>query len=986
MQKIKNYIKPKPLIGLLLVVILMVWIFSDDRKSDPVMRVDPTVINPTSTFETAYHNVSRHWNVQTPSGVSIEVPVDDMGGTLVDGSLHGYDRDLRKFSSGDRITLTVNVDTAGTYQLALDQVDVGTSILKNRLAVRINGEYQFEESQNIELSTIWRFETHEFSLDRYGNEILPNSLKDNRVYRNYFYDSTALNIDPLTFFLEAGENTIELIHRRGELLIGSLWIESPIEHRSYSAYLNQHEGATLQEDVLISIGAESFVSKTNPSTRLRSERDPSATSYDTRNLRLNAIDGWSFRHGNDRITYEVEVEQSGFYYLTFKYRQNYLMQMPVFREISINGEVPFEDMRMVPFHYTATYQNYTLNNGNENYKFYLEAGVNTIDMRVVLEPYRDAYEHVITIMEEMTDLSLEIKRLTGNTVDRFRTWRLETYIPDIEDRLDRWIEQLEHIQEGLATYSQHYNPGELTNINLAIDQLKQLRRNVNDIPNKMNMLADGDSSTAQLLGTVAQVFLENGLDLEQIHVSGHENVPRHRANRALSIWESTKRFFLSFGAGDYEVTDVDDEVIEIWVNYPRQYVEIMQQMIDSEFTAQTGVQVQLSLMPDENKLILANAANRPPDIALGVNHWLPYEFAIRGASMDLRQFSGYEDVVGNFAPGTMIPYAFEEGVYGLPLTQNFWVTFYRTDIFEALNLPVPDTWEEVIEILPELQRYGMNYFQPIAQFGGFKPFVATIPFIYQFGGDLYAEDGLSTIMNSDENLVGVRMMSELFTIYNMPKQVPNFYNHFRTGLLPIGIGDLATYLQLTIAAPEIAGKWEIAPHPGVYDEATGEVVRWAASGAQSTMIMEGTSMPNESWDFIQWWYDTQTQVNFATRLQTTYGTEFLWNTANLEAFAQLPLPEHHIEVILKQWEYALEASRIPGAYMVERELSNAWNRIVFDDQNPRISLDNAVRIANREIIYRMEEFGYAENGIGTRPYRVPTIHNIDYWLKEHDHD
>ena len=82
----------------------------------------------------------------------------------------------------------------------------------------------------------------------------------------------------------------------------------------------------------------------------------------------------------------------------------------------------------------------------------------------------------------------------------------------------------------------------------------------------------------------------------------------------------------------------------------------------------------------------------------------------------------------------------------------------------------------------------------------------------------------------------------------------------------------------------------------------------------------------------------------------------------------------------------MEASRIPGYYMVERELSNAWNRIVFNDANPRITLDNAVRIANREIIYRMEEFGYVEQGQVVRPYKVPTIRNIHDWLKEHPRD
>ncbi len=244
---------------------------------------------------------------------------------------------------------------------------------------------------------------------------------------------------------------------------------------------------------------------------------------------------------------------------------------------------------------------------------------------------------------------------------------------------------------------------------------------------------------------------------------------------------------------------------------------------------------------------------------------------------------------------------------------------------------------------------------------------------------------MQTLLNSDANLEGINLMTELFTIYDMPKQVPNFYNHFRTGLLPIGISDLATYLQLTIAAPEIAGQWNIAPHPGLELE-DGSISRYAASGAQSLMILSGTEKPDEAWRFIEWFLDTPTQVNFAYRLQTAYGTEFLWNTANLEAFRQIPLPPEHIDVILAQWEFAMEASRIPGYYMVERELSNAWNRIVFNDANPRITLDNAVRIANREIIYRMEEFGYVEQGQVVRPYKVPTIRNIHDWLKEHPRD
>jgi len=54
--------------------------------------------------------------------------------------------------------------------------------------------------------------------------------------------------------------------------------------------------------------------------------------------------------------------------------------------------------------------------------------------------------------------------------------------------------------------------------------------------------------------------------------------------------------------------------------------------------------------------------------------------------------------------------------------------------------------------------------------------------------------------------------------------------------------------------------------------------------------------------------------------------------------------------------------------------------------NPRQALDEAVRIANREILYKMAEFGYVVNGQSIKDYVVPTIDNIDDWLKEHAHD
>jgi ABC-type glycerol-3-phosphate transport system substrate-binding protein len=245
---------------------------------------------------------------------------------------------------------------------------------------------------------------------------------------------------------------------------------------------------------------------------------------------------------------------------------------------------------------------------------------------------------------------------------------------------------------------------------------------------------------------------------------------------------------------------------------------------------------------------------------------------------------------------------------------------------------------------------------------------------------------MQTGINSTETLEGMELMSELFTLYNVPKFVGNFFNSFRYGTLPIGIGDLATYILLNSAADELDGLWSMAPHPGVLDPETNTINRYASVGAQSNMILSQSQYQEEAWDFLDWWSSTEVQAEFALTLLSTYGKQYFWNTANLDAFDLIPMPRQHKEVIQAQWEYAIEAPRIPGSYMVEREMSNAWTNIVFNDVNPRQALDEAVRVANREILYKMAEFGYVINGEPIKDYIVPSIDNIDQWLKEHQHD
>ncbi|HAX03069.1 MAG: hypothetical protein A2Y45_06515 [Tenericutes bacterium GWC2_34_14] len=891
----------------------------------------------------------------------------------------GLDQDVHLLTRGEPITFTNPLTQTGLVYLAFDYYEIEQSIDHAQVMIQVNGEAPFYESQTLVVPSKWVLESTEFKLDRYQNEIQPSS---NKVFewRTYdVYDYRGMHPGLFAFELHPGDE-ISLHYVNQELLIGQFYFIGDVEIPSYETYLNEMGDHEVISDEIV-ISAREMMHRNDPSIRLRTEQDPSNLYYDTQFLRLNTIFGDSWQNNGQSVTYEMNVETSGYYHLSFKYRQYMIKDMPVFRKIYINGEVPFSDLESYAFPYTTRFLNRTLIDENgEAFKVYLEAGKNEITLEAVSYPYRETIEVIGYVMNQIQTLSLNVKRYTSGGTDRYRDWDIEAYFPNAADDIRTWADILRSNYSKLLTLTDSDEPSEIGNIKVAATRLDNIADQINKLPSLMVQFSDGDSSVNQILGNLMQRLMRSNLEMERIIVHGDEKLEKPYANVFVSFFEGTKRLILSFINNPYSASKRKAGELTVWVNHPRQYIEIMQAMIDQTYNGELKITV--SQMPDQNKLILANASGQAPDVAIGVNHWIPYDFAVRDAALDLRQFEGYAELVTHFSKGAMIPYIFEEGVYGLPETQNFWVTYYRKDILASIGITeIPQTWDEIIEILPLLQSYGMNYFVPLAQYSGLKPFVATMPFIYQFGGDLYTENGMQTAINSDETLEGIQLMSDLFTLYNMPKYVASFYNHFRYGTLPIGISDLSTYILLENAAAELDGLWGMDLHPGVYDEDTDEIIRYSAVGAQASMIMSTTAYPEESWDFLSWWMSTDVQSEFAFLLQSTYGQTYFWNTANIDAFKTLSMPTEYKEIVLEQWEYALEASRIPGAYMVEREISNAWTKIVFDGTNARIALDEAVRISNREILYKMAEFGYMMGDT----YRVPSIYTVDYWLTEVDH-
>ena len=920
--------------------------------------------------------------LRVSSQPDIEIAADSFGIPQAQGDIAGlYEKPSVLLEQGDSIQFEVVIPEEAEFMIAFDVAATSASSVPEG-QFRIDGAYSVDDLQRVTFPIFYRSSTNVFPSDRYGNDALIRQVRDVRWSNTHARDVNSAYPYPLHVNLSAGEHRFDFTLAEGELYLGSIYLRPFRPYPRYTDYLAAQQ-ARPASGLTLALEAELPTYKNDTSVRPVSDRDLSVTPYDTYRLLLNTLGGESWDVSGTAVYYEFTVPEDGLYSISFRAMQNTRSNFTVFRRITVNGEVPFEELNAVPFPYTAGWRDTPLGNDTP-YMIFMHEGVNVLGIEATNAPYLTAIETIQDSLLSINALALEINRLTGNQRDPFKEWIISDYIPDIEERLKAIAQKLIDDKDTLLTIDPSGASPEVLTYQMAIDNVLFLASDPDKIPVYMSRFSEGTGSAAQQLGALLPLLQNQPLALDKIYIYAPDSPPQAPSVAfTTNVGEEFKRFLHSFQPNPYQTIGASEGELEVWVNRPRQYVNLLQQMVDSSFTPETGIRVKFSIMPDEGKLILANAAEIQPDVALGVSTDRPYELAIRNALYDLRSFDDFDSFIRIYSPGALLGYIINDSVYAIPETQDFWVTFYRRDILDSLEIPVPQTWDEVIAILPELQRYGMNYNTPLSSSTGMRNYIFTAPYLFNYGAQLYSDDGFATGLQSEEAVAAVKFMAESFTIYGMPLSTVNFYQDFRYGTLPIGISNFDTYNKLTNAAPEISGLWEIGLFPAtVLPDGTEN--RYTTGSAQSGIIFKNTERPDDAWTFLKWWMSTDTQSEFQEQLLLNYGREYLWFSANLEAFSDLDIPDEHKAVILEQWQWLQEPVRLPGSYMQERELSNVWNRIVFDGDNPRVAIDRSITTINREITRKMEEFGYLVDGQPVREFKIPTIDTVKAWVDNAD--
>lgn len=880
---------------------------------------------------------------------------------------------------GDEGQVVFTAPEDGQYEIWLSYHNTADTTLPTEMNVTLDGMVPFTELQRVKLNSLW-VDDGVFPQDRYGNEIATTPYAADVISEAGMSDSAGRTADPFLFELTAGEHTLSFTVQDGGVDISALTLKAPVTIPAYA-------GQAATGDQIIVIEAEKIASRSESSIRGAGEFNAKLSPYSTEHRMINFLDGASFDAAGDTVTWSFTVEQTGWYQIGAYYRQSARADFPTYVDVLIDGEIPSVEAREVGFDYSTSFTYMTMKTKDgENQTFYLEAGEHTLSLRINASNITPVYETIDVLLDEINALSNDIQSLMGGaTADPYRSYHMLDNFPDLVERLEAWADRCEAQVEYAKQYSPIGSGSAFSSMTLCADQLRRLAQKPEDLPRRMAEFSTGANSAARMLAQQLTDMANNDLSIDQIYIYQESAKLPAKAGFWESAAKSVERFFRSFTAQDYAAGNGSEGHLQVWMGRSRQYVETVQNLIDTEFTPKTGIQVDISLMPDANKLVLANAAGTAPDVVLSLQYVIPSYLNIRGALYDLTQFEDFPEVAQRFSSGLFVPYILGDGVYAMPETVNFWVMFYRKDILENLGIAVPNSMEEVKLILPELQRRSMNFYFPTAGMVGTKVFPGTLPLILQAGGSIYDKTVGDTTLDSEISLAGFREMTELFTVYNMPTDVPapGFYQQFRDGTLPIGVADLATYNLLLNAAPELDGLWDIALFPGLTNE-DGEVLRYTTGGAETMAIMSQTEMPDEAWEFLKWWSSTETQSEFGSLLQSTYGSEYIWPTANREAFATLPLRAAHKQVIIEQMKWMTEAPWVLGTYMLERELSNAFISVTVNGIEARRAMDTAVKRINRETYRKLEEFGYYADGEMLKEFVTPDVSVITRLIERYN--
>lgn len=823
------------------------------------------------------------------------------------GELNGEDNVILLPASG-AVGWKFTVKTAGMYTFRLKYYTEGGKKTSVERTMYLDDEIPYYESIYLTMQKTYYnvYEQTEdgigFKTDLNGNELRPE-CELTSAWREYtFSDSTGYYIDPLSYYLSAGEHLLQLYAQREAVYITDLEIipfNPADEHgyyTTYEEYVAAYEGKGAKDVALdepIVLQAEKSYRTSESTIYPSNDRTSSITmpQHSAHQL-MNTLGGGTEKKWNtvgQWVSYEVTVPESGFYKIVLRFNQNESDGSFVSRKLRVKlaseefATIPFAEANYLQFKYADTWQTRYLNDGTTDFRIYLEKGTNQVEFEANLGGMSDLIRRVNDSLTNINDAYIKIIMLAGTDPDANRDYGFYARIPEAVDELLIQSKVLytiaDEMHELIGT-----NGSQITTLRTVAQLLEKMGSDEDEIAKNLGTL----KSYLGNLGTWINDARKSPLEIDYLQIASgaadEKALPAADANFWQKLVFEVQNFISSFTT-DYNTLGALEEIdadrsIQVWISLGRDQAQIVRQLVAYDFTPTFGIPVNLKLVAG-GSLLPSVLAGVGPDVSLGHGTGDVINWAIRNALIELTDFveeDGYLcDKDGKQLYDTPVYDWFSESAW-IPLTLQEVITeesyndlddeekaTYTTD-YESTD-PSDKGYAQRSSIwgMPQEQSFNMMFYRAdIFLELGLEPpktwddlyyiigvlqsnnMEIALPtslgglemFLYQMGGDLYKNGGQQISLNENVTLSAFETLCEFFQQYKFPIAY-SFENRFRTGEIPIGIVPYTSYTSLAIYATEIKGLWEFVPMPGILNE-DGSVNNNSVSGT-SAMIMLKTA-------------------------------------------------------------------------------------------------------------------------------------------------
>ena len=719
------------------------------------------------------------------------------------------------------------------------------------------------------------------------------------------------------------------------------------------------------------------------------------------------------------FTFTTSEDGAGMYDIVTRFRQKVLDGMFVCRSLELYSEglsendagyyngSPFAEAQKLQYNYDSNWQTTGLasdqidaDGKTKEYALYLAADTTyTLRLEVTLGTMGDIVREVEEILDIVNTDYLRIIQLTGTSPDEYSDYSFSRVMPDVLVDMvvqSRRLDNDNPEKYGVSIAERLTNMAGQKSSN--VGTLQKVAKLLHDMGTDEDEIAKNLESLKSYIGTLG-TFLSTAktqpLEIDYMVIRGSEQYGadasdynykvKAKANVFQAAWHEIKSFVMSFfrdynSMGAMSVVG-DEETVEVWLATGRDQSQVIRNLINNKFSPYEnyneenlyigGSAVDLKLVAG-GTLLPSILADKGPDVYLGLGQADVINYAIRSALLPVDEIAynvgekkveaGYlntntewEDTISSFNDAAMLVLGVENPDgdmhwYGLPEAQGFTMMFVREDILAENDIPVPETWDDILAAIPDLQAKNMMI--------GLSTDYSV--YLYQDGGDLYADNGMRINLDSTKGLTAFEKMCNMFTQYNFP-YVYDAANRFRTGEMPILIADyVGMYNQLKVFATEIEGLWKFYPMPGtLYVDENGEtqINRQTVSSVNASVIVKGCSDEEGAWNFIKWFTGADCQQEYSNEMVAIIGPAAKYNTANREALEELPWTTAELKQIQAQFENLASVPNYPGSYILGRYTQFAFLSAYNDNANPSESLMSYITTINKEITRKRKEFG-----------------------------